>query len=655
MKEIIKISLASLLLVACGSEAPAPEATEDTSASMASEMEAPKYPAEIFYNSTSFLAPNVAGLAFSPNGENVIIASDETGIFNVFAVNVASGDRIQMTNSITTATYAISYFPGDNRLLYSTDGGGDELSHLYVREEDGATRDLTATEKTQAIFMGWSEDKSKFHVLTNERDQRSFDLYAYNADDYARKLLWENTNSLAVSDLREDGRYAAVVEATSSGNSDVFLLDLNIEGGAPKLLTEHDGKIQFGSYGFTPDGGKLILSTDEHGEFSQAWTYDIVSGEKAEYAKADWDIQFLGFSNTGKFQTLGINADAETKLTITNQMTGETVSLDGLAAGNVLNPRFNEDDTKLAFMLNSDVSPNDLYVADLSNGSTKRLTHAINPAINQDHLVTASVVRYESFDGTKIPSILYKPKGASLTNKVPAMVLVHGGPGGQTRKGYQAMVQHMVNHGYAILGANNRGSSGYGKTFFHMDDKDHGGGDLQDIVNGRKYLETLDWVDTSKIGIIGGSYGGYMVTAALAFEPEAFDVGVDIFGVTNWVRTLKSIPPSWESFRKSLYDEMGDPAVDAERHMAISPLFHAENIVKPLLVIQGVNDPRVLQVESDEIVEKVKANGVPVEYILFPGEGHGFRKRENRIIASDSYVNFLNRYLKGEIADEPQS
>jgi dipeptidyl aminopeptidase/acylaminoacyl peptidase len=188
-----------------------------------------------------------------------------------------------------------------------------------------------------------------------------------------------------------------------------------------------------------------------------------------------------------------------------------------------------------------------------------------------------------------------------------------------------------------------------------MDDRDHGGGDLQDIVMGRKYLESLDWVDADKIGIIGGSYGGYMVTAALAFEPEAFNVGVDIFGVTNWVRTLKSIPPNWEAFRKSLYDEMGDPEIDFERHMAISPLFHAENIVQPMLVIQGVNDPRVLQAESDEIVEKVRANGVPVEYILFPGEGHGFRKRENRIIASAAYVKFLNRYLKGEIADEPVS
>jgi dipeptidyl aminopeptidase/acylaminoacyl peptidase len=148
------------------------------------------------------------------------------------------------------------------------------------------------------------------------------------------------------------------------------------------------------------------------------------------------------------------------------------------------------------------------------------------------------------------------------------------------------------------------------------------------------------------VGIIGGSYGGYMVAAALAFEPAAFDVGVDIFGVTNWLRTLKNIPPWWESFKESLYDEMGDPAADEERLRRISPLFHASNITKPLLVVQGANDPRVLQVESDELVEAARENGVPVDYVIFPDEGHGFTSKANRITASDKYLAFLNQYLR---------
>jgi dipeptidyl aminopeptidase/acylaminoacyl peptidase len=171
-------------------------------------------------------------------------------------------------------------------------------------------------------------------------------------------------------------------------------------------------------------------------------------------------------------------------------------------------------------------------------------------------------------------------------------------------------------------------------------------------VYGKRYLASLDWIDAERIGIIGGSYGGYMVGAALAFEPDAFDVGIDIFGVMNWVRTLSNIPPWWASFKEALYDEMGDPATDAERHRKISPLFHAKNIRAPLLVVQGANDPRVLQVESDEIVAAVKSNNVPVEYVLFPDEGHGFTKRENRIKASNAYVAFLEQHLKGAARDD---
>jgi dipeptidyl aminopeptidase/acylaminoacyl peptidase len=228
---------------------------------------------------------------------------------------------------------------------------------------------------------------------------------------------------------------------------------------------------------------------------------------------------------------------------------------------------------------------------------------------------------------------------------VPALVSVHGGPGGQARVGYRALTQYLVNHGYAVYAINNRGSSGYGKTFYKMDDRKHGEGDLDDCVTSKKMLIETGYVDPERIGIMGGSYGGYMVLAALAFRPEEFDVGVNLFGVSNWVRTLQSIPPWWESFKKALEVEMGD--FDDEEYLkSISPLFHAENIVKPMIVLQGANDPRVLQVESDEIVEKVRANGVHVEYVIFEDEGHGFMKIENREEGYKAILEFLNRYLK---------
>jgi dipeptidyl aminopeptidase/acylaminoacyl peptidase len=286
-------------------------------------------------------------------------------------------------------------------------------------------------------------------------------------------------------------------------------------------------------------------------------------------------------------------------------------------------------------------------VVDVASGEFSRLTDALSPAIDEDELVAAEVVRYRSFNGLEIPALLYRPHQASRKDPVPALVWVHGGPGGQSRRGYNPTLQHLVNHGYAVLAVNNRGSSGYGKTFFHADDKRHGDVDLQDCIYGRRYLESLSWVDGERVGIMGGSYGGYMVCAALAFAPDAFDLGIDIFGVTNWIRTLESIPPWWASARDDLYAELGDPVEDRASLASRSPLLHAGWIEKPLLVIQGENDPRVLEVESEEIVAAVKAKGVPVEYVLFPDEGHGFRNKENRIRASEAYLAFLETHLRG--------
>ena len=197
-----------------------------------------------------------------------------------------------------------------------------------------------------------------------------------------------------------------------------------------------------------------------------------------------------------------------------------------------------------------------------------------------------------------------------------------------------------------MLDVNNRGSSGYGKTFFTADDRKHGREPLWDCVAAKKFLGSLGYVARDEIGIMGGSYGGYMVLAALAFKPEEFAVGVDIFGVANWVRTLQNIPPYWESQRKALYAEIGDPTKDLEMLRATSPLFHADKITKPLIVLQGKNDPRVLKAESDEIVDAIKKKKGVVEYIVFDNEGHGFTKKENELRAYKAILAFLDKYLR---------
>jgi dipeptidyl aminopeptidase/acylaminoacyl peptidase len=648
LKRGLYVVCLAVLLAGCGEREPAAVVEE---AVVEAPVEIPKYSAEAFFETTAYSMVGSSGLAFSPDGKTLLIASDESGVFNAYTLPIDGGEPEQLTDSTDNAVFVVSWFPADQRMLYTYDGGGNELNHVYLREEDGSTRDLTPGEELKASFLAWSQDGESFYLTTTERNQQAFDVYRYSASDYSREMVYENPG-FQISDISGDGRWLALDKPRTSADSDVFVVDLDSDDDEPMLLTGHMDNIQYFSFEFTPDSNSLVYGTDEHGEWFQAWKYDLESGEKSAVVEADWDVSYVIYSHSGRYQVSGINADARTEVTVLDTETGEQLELPELPPGDLSNVRFSADESHIALIINADDSPSNIHVIDLAEGHTHQLTEALNPAIDQSHLVTSAIVRYKSFDGLEIPSVLYKPHGASADNPVPALVLVHGGPGGQTRTGYRAFVQHLVNHGYAILGANNRGSSGYGKTFFHLDDRRHGEEDLQDIVQGRAYLESLDWVDGERVGVIGGSYGGYMVAAALAFEPEAFEVGIDIFGVTNWVRTLESIPPWWEAFKEALYDEMGDPATDAERHRRISPLFHADNIIKPMLVVQGANDPRVLQVESDELVAGVQANEVPVEYVVFEDEGHGFRKKSNRVTASDAYVKFLDIYLKGGVIED---
>lgn len=615
-----------------------------TGTGMAADQKAvPTYDARTFYGTTSY-----GGSSFSADESRILFSSDASGVFNAYSMPVAGGEPTKLSNSTTHAVMAVSYFPRDDRVLVTQDEGGNELNHLYVRELDGSLRDLTPGKGLKASFAGWAGDLDHFYVTTNERDTNYFDLYRYDAKTLDRKLVFKNTGGFGQIDISRDGRRAALIKVRTNSDNDVFLWDAEQPEKEPVKITGHEGDVEHGLDGFSPDSKHLYYSSNGGGEYARVWAYDLATGERKLAAEDKWDVMSLQHSWNGRYRSVGVNADARTVVNITDTKTGQPLKLPNVGTANVTGGNFSRSENLLAFYVGGDTSPSDLHVLDLRTGQHRKLTSALNPKVKPEHLVSATVVRYPSFDKLPIPALLYKPHGASASHKVPALVWVHGGPGGQSRVGYSPDIQFLVNHGYAVLAVNNRGSSGYGKTFFHQDDRKHGDVDLKDCVHGRTYLESLDWVDKSKVGIIGGSYGGYMTCAALAFQPDAFDVGIDIFGVTNWLRTLSSIPPWWASARDSLYAELGDPATDSERLRQISPLFHAKNIRKPLLVVQGANDPRVLKVESDEMVAAVRSNGVPVEYVVFPDEGHGFRKKENRITAAEAYRKFLDTHLAGK-------
>lgn len=599
-----------------------------------------EYTIEQFMNTV-----RVGGSSFSSDEKSILFHTNKTGIFNVYSVPVTGGAAAQLTNSTKESTFAVSYFPKDTRFLYTYDRGGNENSHLYLRELDGTERDLTPGDKVKANFIGWSHDRKTFFYSTNERDARFFDIFEMPIDTFKPTLIYKDEQGLDVSAMSDDKKYVAFQKnGASTADSDIFLY--NTATKEMKNITAHTGDVGNGAETFDVNSKYLYYLTDAGSEFKYVARYDLATGKSEVVEKTPWDVSYTYFSNNGKYRVTAINEDARTKIKIYDTATGKLVSLPQLPNADITGVNISPSEKLMTFYLNGDRSPSNLYVYDFVTKKATKLTDSLNPEINQADLVDSQVIRYKSFDGVEVPSILYKPKGASATSKVPALVLVHGGPGGQTRVGYSPLTQYLVNHGYAVLGVNNRGSSGYGKSFFTSDDGKHGHEPLWDCVEAKKYLASLGYVDERKIGIAGGSYGGYMVLAALAFKPQEFAVGVDLFGVSNWVRTLQSIPPYWESFRKSLYKEIGDPSTQLENLRAISPLFHADNIVKPLIVLQGANDPRVIKPESDEIVENIKKRGGVVEYVLFDNEGHGFTKKANEIRAYKAILDFLDRYLK---------
>ena len=607
--------------------------------------EVASYTIDDFYNNES-----VGGGAWNSDASKLLVHSNESGIYNIYEIDAATGNKTALTNSEEESYFALAYVPESNSVLYSADKGGNEIDHIYLRREDGTTKDLTPGEDAKANFYGMKDDDAAFYYTTNARDSRYFDLYKMNIEDWNSELIYENSQGYGIGSISHNEQYLTLSEPVTTSENKLFLHHLN--SGEQVEISVSDNPGNYSAEGFSTDDKWLYYSTNGDNDFVYLKRYNIETGEKEMVYQTDWDVSYASFSKSGKYKAVAVNEDGKTSIQLFDQ-DWDKIDSPEVEGGEISSVRFSDDESKMRLTVSSSAAPTNFYTYNLESKELNQLTNTLNPDMNREDLVQAEVVRFKSFDDVEIPAIYYRPHQSSADNQVPALVWVHGGPGGQSRQSYFPLIQYLVNHGYAILAVNNRGSSGYGKEFYKMDDKNHGDKDLKDCIAGKDWLAEQNYIDADKIGIIGGSYGGYMVMAALTFAPEEFDVGVNIFGVTNWLRTLQSIPPWWESFKTALYEELGDPnTADSVRLREISPLFHADQVTKPLMVLQGANDPRVLQVESDEIVEAVKANNVPVEYVVFEDEGHGFVKKENEKEGYSKILDFLNEYLKGESEDQ---
>ncbi len=479
---------------------------------------------------------NASANGFSADNSKVLVTSNRSGIYNMYTISAEGGELVPITQSDSASIYGISYFPDDDRILFRMDGNGDEIFKIFVKDSNGIKR-LTPEKNVRALFQGWAKDGKSFYYSSNQRSPQAMDIYEMEVATFTSKPIYKNEEGMDFGGISTDKNYMLVTKEINTNDNDLYLLNTKTN----QKNKVNDSLSKNSPQDFSPDGKSFYYTTDSNSEFSYLMKYNIEDGSKEKVIEKEWDIAAFYFTHNGKYQIMFTNEDAKTKMYVTEVSTGKELNFPDIDNQAISAASFSKDEKMALLTVGSSQLPTNTYSYNLATGKYQKLTDVLNKEINAEDLVEAKVVRFKSFDGLEIPAIYYQPKVANANNKVPALVWVHGGQGGQSRQGFSSFIQYLVNHGYAVLAVNNRGSSGYGKTFYQMDDQNHGDKDLKDCIAGKDWLASQDNIDKDKIGIIGGSYGGYMTMAALTYAPEEFKVGVNIFGVTNWMRTLKSI------------------------------------------------------------------------------------------------------------------
>lgn len=600
-----------------------------------------------YYTAEQFMSTlKVWGSSFSTDERHLLVTSNATGTFNAYAYPVAGGAPEPLTESTTSNVRSICYFPSDDRVLLTADVNGNERFHLFVRLLDGRILDITPDADARAEFLHWRADQKGFYYTSNRRDGRAEDVYLFDIGSMTSRLVWMNNQAMEVMRVSHDDRRVLLLRSNTAEDADAFIADLTAGGSVKPLLVNEKAEVNYTPLHFSRDDRFIFLLTNEGSEFMRFEQLELASGQRTVLHRDDWDVLYGFHSHNERYRVVLVNRDARIDVQITDLRSGRRIELPRLPEGDITKVDISPSERYMSFYVNSSTSPNNLFVYDFEQQTYRQLTRTLSPDIRPEDMVSGRTVRYSSFDGMSIPAILYEPHIRPAEGLPPAVIYLHGGPGGQSRLIYSPILQFLVNHGYVVLDINYRGSLGYGKAFYAADNRRHGDGDLKDVLWAKRFLGEQGLADTSRVGLFGGSYGGFLVLSALAKHPDAFAAGVDMFGIADLVSTLKNMPPWWEHVRKAYYVELGDPYTEEAFLRAKSPYYFAEQIRRPLLVLQGQNDPRVSKAQVDSMVERVRAVGTEVEYTVFADEGHGFYKRANEIQAYGSILRFLDRHLQ---------
>jgi dipeptidyl aminopeptidase/acylaminoacyl peptidase len=644
------------------------------------KMQAERYGIERYLNIRAASSP-----ALSPSGERVAFLTNITGTPQVWMINAQGGWPEQMTFYSDRVDF-VRWSPDGSALVFAKARGGDENAQLFLLSPDGSgIKALTNAPTVRHNFGSWSHDGKKISYASNKRNKDYFDVYVMDVSTGREELVYQQDGSNDVEAWSFDDRYLIVSHANEqlSLDNDLYLVDTETKQATH--LTPHEGAAQFGDVFFAPNGHSIFFGTNDKREYYSLAEMNLQSRKVDIIDDTQWDLAATAMSDDGSLFAYTINRDGFSELYVRRLDTdgkplitvmgakGAPVELPG--KGIVSGLQFSKDNSHLAFVFNGARYNSDIWLYDLKTRKLSQVTHSSTAGIPRSSFVEPELIHYKSFDGREIPAWYYKPQpsvievtkkdfapgksnqfttpstipagtriiDASLIGKLPVIVSVHGGPEGQEQPGFSSIYQYFLSRGYAILAPNVRGSTGYGKTYTHLDDVRKREDSVKDLAAAVEWLKTSGGADSRRVAVMGGSYGGYMTLAAVTLYPDLWAAAVDTVGIANFESFLKNT----SGYRRKLREvEYGSLERDLDFLRSVSPLGKVERIKSPLMIIAGKNDPRVPYTEAEQMVKALRERNAVIEYKLFEDEGHGVAKLSNRLIVYPLMVDFLDRYMK---------
>ena len=591
----------------------------------------------------------VAGPSWSPNGHDIVFSTNLTGRMNLWKVAADGGWPIQLSQSDDRQLRA-SWSPNGEWISYQQDYGGGEYYDLFaIPAGGGEPVNLTNTKDVSETDPLWSPDSASIAMARKLKTSATPNIAILDwSSRMVRQLTREQTGDHLWQPIvwTRDGRHL-LANRVNVAYTDSSVYRIEVATGKLEELTPHNGQILYTVTSLSPDGNLALIGSNEKRGFGNVAVLDIVSRKLTWVTDLQWDAEPGSFSPKGDRFTYLVNEDGRTDLYLVDRASMRTTRIDfppGVSRFEGTHGAFSPSGERLMILHQSSQRPADLWIYDIRSDSSRQLTYSALAGLDPDRIPPSQLVHYRSFDGKVISAFVWMPNNLNRDGSHPAIVLPHGGPTGQTVDSFNRTAAALVSRGYLCIAPNVRGSTGYGVEFQQANHKDLGGGDLQDEVYAARFLIATGYVDPKRIGITGGSYGGYMTLMAIGKTPDLWAAAVEQYGIINWFTMLQHEDPLLQEYQKSL---IGDPVKDRKVYEDTSPITFIRKAKAPLLVLHGDNDIRVPKEEAVQVVDILEKAGTVVAAHYYSNEGHGFVKRENQIDAIRRTIDWFDRYLKG--------